>query len=77
MNTAVVVIDPQNDVLSPDGKNWDSLGASVIENNTVQHLLDIFAAAKASDFGVFISPHTVNYTTAPRRRLALAGSGAV
>jgi nicotinamidase-related amidase len=56
-DTAVVIIDPQNDVLSPAGKNWDSVGASVTENNTVQHLLDIFAAAKASGFGVFISPH--------------------
>ncbi len=56
-DTAVVVIDPQNDVLSPHGKNWDSVGASLTENNTVQHLLDIFAAAKAADFGVFISPH--------------------
>jgi nicotinamidase-related amidase len=56
-DTAVVIIDPQNDVLSPHGKNWDSVGASVTENDTVQHLLDIFAAAKANDFGVFISPH--------------------
>jgi len=56
-DTAVVIIDPQNDVLSPTGKNWDSVGASVTENNTVQHLLDIFVAARASDFGVFISPH--------------------
>jgi nicotinamidase-related amidase len=56
-DTAVVIIDPQIDVLSPTGKNWDSVGASVTENNTVQHLLDIFAAAKASGFGVFISPH--------------------
>ena len=56
-DTAVVIIDPQNDVLSPTGKNWDSVGASVTENNTVQHLLDILAAAKASDFAVFISPH--------------------
>jgi nicotinamidase-related amidase len=56
-DTAVVIIDPQNDVLSPHGKNWASVGASVIENHTVQHLLDIFAAAKAFDFGVFISPH--------------------
>ena len=57
VDTAVVIIDPQNDVLSPTGKNWDSVGASVTENNTVQHLLDILAAAKASGFGVFISPH--------------------
>ncbi|CAN5660120.1 cysteine hydrolase [soil metagenome] len=56
-DTAVVVIDPQNDVLSPTGKNWDAVGASVTENGTVQHLLDLFVAAKASDFGLFISPH--------------------
>ncbi len=56
-DTALVIIDPQNDVLSPMGKNWDSVGASVTENNTVQHLLRLFAAAKASDFSVFISPH--------------------
>lgn len=56
-DTAVVVIDPQNDVLSPTGRNWDSVGASVTENKTVQHLVDILAAAKARGFGVFISPH--------------------
>ncbi len=56
-DTAVVIIDPQNDVLSPAGKNWDSVGASVTENNTVQHLVDILSAAKAAGFGVFISPH--------------------
>ncbi|AQT78888.1 isochorismatase [Mycolicibacterium litorale] len=55
--TAVVVIDPQNDVLSPSGKNWAVLGASVTENKTVEHLVEIFAAAKANGFGVFISPH--------------------
>ena len=41
-DTAVVIIDPQKDVLSPTGKNWASVGASVTENNTVQHLVDIF-----------------------------------
>ncbi len=56
-DTAVVVIDPQNDVLSPTGKNWDSVGASVTENGTVTHLIELFSAAKAHDFGVFISPH--------------------
>ncbi|MFC7674298.1 isochorismatase family protein [Mycolicibacterium sp. GCM10028919] len=56
-DTAVVIIDPQNDALSPHGANWDGVGASVTENDTVQHLLDLFAAAKASGFGVFISPH--------------------
>ena len=39
-DTAVVVIDPQNDVLSPTGRNWDVLGASVIENRTAENLAD-------------------------------------
>ncbi len=56
-DTAVVVIDPQNDVLSPNGKNWASVGASVTENRTVEHLVDILAGAKAADYGVFVSPH--------------------
>ena len=56
-DTALVIIDPQNDVLSPTGKNWESVGASVTENNTVAHLLDLLAAAKAAGFPVFISPH--------------------
>lgn len=56
-DTAVVVIDPQNDVLSPTGRNWDVLKASVAENRTVEHLVEIFTAAKATGFAVFISPH--------------------
>lgn len=56
-DTAVVVIDPQNDVLSPSGKNWEVLEASVTENNTVGHLVEIFTAAKARGFGLFVSPH--------------------
>ena len=34
-DTAVVVSDPQTDVLSPSAKNWEVLEASVTENNTV------------------------------------------
>ena len=56
-DTAVVFIDPQNDVLSPTGINWGATGASVTENGTVGHMLDIFRAAKEADFGMFISPH--------------------
>jgi nicotinamidase-related amidase len=53
----VVVIDPQNDVLSEKGVSWGSVGASVKENNTVENLGRLFTAAKQQDFGVFISPH--------------------
>ena len=56
-NTALVVIDPQNDVLSEKGVSWPLVGSSVKENNTVENLERLFRAAKAQGFGVFISPH--------------------
>jgi len=56
-DTAVVVIDPQNDVLSEKGVSWDLVGDSVRENKTVENIERIFKAAKQHDFEVFISPH--------------------
>src|SRR3954469_11292699 len=57
MDTALVVIDPQNDVLSEKGVSWGLVGASVRENGTVENLARLFEAAKAQGYGVFISPH--------------------
>ena len=56
-DTAVVFIDPQNDVLSERGANWGAVGASVTENGTVENMERIFKAAKANGSQVFISPH--------------------
>jgi nicotinamidase-related amidase len=56
-DTALVVIDPQNDVLSEKGVSWGLVGASVKENNTVENIERLFKAAKERGFGVFISPH--------------------
>jgi nicotinamidase-related amidase len=56
-DTGVVFIDPQNDVLSESGVNWDAVGASVKENGTVENMERIFQASKAKDYHVFISPH--------------------
>ena len=55
--TALVVTDPQNDFLSPDGVTWGMVGQSVTENNTVENIESLFKAAKANDIPVFISPH--------------------
>jgi len=55
--TALVVIDPQNDVLSEKGVSWGLVGASVRENDTVENLARLFTAAKGRDYGVFVSPH--------------------
>ena len=55
--TALVITDPQNDFLSPDGVAWGVVGESVTENNTVMNIDSLFKAAKDSDIPVFISPH--------------------
>jgi nicotinamidase-related amidase len=57
IDTALVVIDPQNDVLSERGISWPLVGASVQENDTVANLERLFKAAKEGGYGVFISPH--------------------
>jgi nicotinamidase-related amidase len=54
---ALVVIDPQNDFLSPDGAGWPVFGQSVTENNTVANLARLFEAAKSGNMTVAISPH--------------------
>ncbi|MBD2097220.1 isochorismatase family protein [Trichocoleus sp. FACHB-591] len=56
-DTAIVVIDPQNDVLRETGVSWDLVGDSVKANKTVENIEHIFKAAKRNDFEVFISPH--------------------
>ena len=55
--TAVVFIDPQNDVLSEKGAAWAAVGASVTENKTVENMERIFRGAKQHGYEVFISPH--------------------
>lgn len=55
--TALVITDPQNDFLSPDGVAWGVVGESVVKNNTVQHLDDLFHSAKQAGIPVFVSPH--------------------
>lgn len=55
--TALLITDPQNDFLSPKGVAWGVVGKSVTENNTIENIDSLFAAAKANDMPVFISPH--------------------
>ena len=56
-DTALVVIDPQNDVLSEAGVSWGLVGESVRENDTVENIDRLFRAAKGRGLGVFVSPH--------------------
>ena len=55
--TALVITDPQNDFLSPEGVTWGLVGASVEANGTVANIETLMKTAKANGIGVFISPH--------------------
>jgi biuret amidohydrolase len=55
--TALVITDPQNDFLSPDGVAWGLVGASVTESGTIENIEKLFSAAKANGVPVFVSPH--------------------
>jgi len=55
--TALVITDPQNDFLSPEGVTWGVVGESVTENNTVEHIESLLEAAKKNGIPVFVSPH--------------------
>ncbi len=55
--TAIVITDPQNDFLSPDGVTWGMVGKNVTENNTVANIEALMKAAKANNLPLFISPH--------------------
>lgn len=56
-NTALVVTDPQNDFLSPEGATWGVVGKSVTQNNTVKNIESLLKLAKTNGLQVFVSPH--------------------
>ena len=56
-DTAIVITDPQNDFLSPDGVTWGMVGESVQANHTVENIEALFEVAKRVGLQVFVSPH--------------------
>ena len=56
-NTALVLTDPQNDFLSPEGVTWGVVGENVTANDTVAHIGQLLEAAKKNDIPVYVSPH--------------------
>lgn len=56
-HAALVITDPQNDFLSPDGVAWQVCGDSIRENHTVAHIGELLTAAKRAEITVAISPH--------------------
>jgi len=55
--TALVLIDPQNDFLSPEGVTWGLVGKSVTANGTVENIERLLKTSKKTDIPVFVSPH--------------------
>jgi nicotinamidase-related amidase len=55
--TAVVITDPQNDFLSPEGVTWGLVGKSVTANGTVKNIESLIKTAKKHGIEVFVSPH--------------------
>lgn len=56
-HVGIVVTDPQNDFLSPNGVTWSVVGQNVTANRTVENIGQLFATAKELDIPLFISPH--------------------
>jgi nicotinamidase-related amidase len=56
-DTALVLIDPQNEVLDESGLAWPLVHESLQENHTIENMERLLKAAKAHGFEVFISPH--------------------
>ena len=55
--TALVVIDPQIDFMSPKGAAWSAVGEAVTERRVVPNLLRLFESSKKAGMVVAISPH--------------------
>ncbi len=56
-DTAIVITDPQNDFLSPDGVTWGVVGKSITDNGTVPNLAALFKSADETSIPLFVSPH--------------------
>src|SRR3954449_12998739 len=58
-NTAIVITDPQNDLLSPGGKGYH-LTKNIIEHyNTLGNLEILISTAMSKGYQLFISPHYI------------------
>jgi nicotinamidase-related amidase len=55
--SALVITDLQNDFLSPHGKAYGLIEASLARNDTAANLERLLAAAGAAGMKVFVSPH--------------------
>jgi nicotinamidase-related amidase len=88
--TALVIVDPQVDFLSPESVVWDLVGEQVERNRVVEHLITLKGAAERAGIPVFYSPHyfsdheysgwrhlnTIDKVMFERRMFDVSGGGA-
>lgn len=55
--TALVLIDPQNDFLHPDGVAYDLVKESLEKNNTIRNIVTLLKLWEENNMPVFVSPH--------------------
>lgn len=55
--TALLIVDPQNDFLSSQGALWGLVGKAVVENNVIPNLASLLTTASRVDMPVFVAPH--------------------
>jgi ureidoacrylate peracid hydrolase len=55
--TALLVIDPYNDLISEGGKIWDRIRAVAEANDCVAHMLQVLNAARQANLRVFYAMH--------------------
>lgn len=57
--TAVLLIDPLNDFLHPDGKLYPTIKASLEATNSFEHMKELVAGARAAHIPIFYGLHQV------------------
>jgi len=55
--TAILLIDPYNDFLHPDGKLYPLLAESLKHTDTVSHIFDLLKAARAHKIPIYYGLH--------------------
>lgn len=55
--TGLLLVDPYNDFLSEGGKLWPRVEGIAKEENLLDHLRQIVAAARAANIQLFVVPH--------------------
>jgi nicotinamidase-related amidase len=55
--TAVVLIDPYNDFLHPDGKLYPSVSESLEVTNSIEHLKELVKAARDTSIPIYYGLH--------------------